>query len=387
MEKVYSSRENCSGCGYCSHICPRKAISLKENSDGYVYPVIDQELCIDCGACRKTCPQMSPQTAVPVRSYIAYRQSEEKRKESSSGGAFAAVAEKFLSDHAYVCGAAFDDRFDLRQRIISDITELRPVLGSKYVQSSLKEVMPEIKELCKTNKVLFCGTPCQVNAIKQYTDHSDNLFTIDIVCHGVPPLKMFQSFLRTLYPNAKEYCFRDKRQGWSFDASAKDTNGKEHRIKHRNSSWMSTYFGGVFYRESCFSCPFANEKRCGDLTIGDFWGILKQHPELKRKLNIDAGVSCIIVNNKRGAEMLQETDLVLYDTSYDAIRSGNGPLNRPSPLNSKRREVYFEQWRRNHEWKDVDAYWKKKERKLLMVLWAYLPKRLKNSLRIFFNYR
>ena len=387
MDTVYTESEKCSGCGYCLYICKKKAISMREDSDGYIYPVIDQALCIDCGVCRKTCPQLKPKLVTPVETYSAYRKSEKKREASSSGGAFAAVAEKFLREHAYVCGAAFDENFNLKQRIITSSEDLKPLLGSKYVQSSLSEVFPVIKERCKTDKVLFCGTPCQVNAIKQFVSNSNNLYTIDIICHGVPPLKMFQAFLTALYPNAESYNFRDKRQGWSFDALAIDKNGKKHQIKHRNSSWMSTYFGGTFYRESCFSCPFANEQRCGDLTIGDFWGIIRQHPELKHKLNIDKGVSCILVNNEKGKEMLQGTDLVLYDTAYAAIRDGNGPLNHPSKVRPERREKYFTQWRIKHDWADVDAYWKKNERKIPMVLWAYLPKGLKNALRIVFHYR
>lgn len=387
MDTVYTEQKNCSGCGYCQYVCAKHAITLKEDSDGYVYPEINQSLCVECGACRKTCPQMKPEIAKPLKTYSAYRESEQKRERSSSGGVFAAVAEKFLGEHAYVCGAAFDDNFNLEQRIISTKEELNPLLGSKYVQSNLSEVLPEIEERCKTEKVLFCGTPCQVNAVKQIVSKSDNLYTIDIICHGVPPLRMFQSFLKTLFPNAVSYNFRDKKQGWSFDALAIDKDGKRHQIKHRNSSWMSTYFGGTFYRESCFACPFANEQRCGDLTIGDFWGIIRQHPELKRRLDIDKGVSCILVNTERGKEMLQGTDLVLYDTAYDAIRDGNGPLNHPSKVNPDRRERYFAQWRKHYEWADVDAYWKKNERKIPMVLWAYLPKRVKNSLRIIFHYR
>ena len=387
MDTVYREEKNCSGCGYCVHICTKKAISLKENTDGYIFPVINQDQCINCGICRKTCPQMHPMLVKPIKTYSAYRKSEQKREVSSSGGVFASVAEKFLDAHAYVCGAAFDTGFDLKQRMIATHEELKPLLGSKYVQSKLLEALPEIKEYCKTRKVLFCGTPCQVNAVKQYVSNPDNLYTIDIICHGVPPLRMFLSFLKTLYPNAASYNFRDKNQGWSFDAMAIDKDGKKHQIKHRNSSWMSTYFGGTFYRESCFSCPFANEQRCGDLTIGDFWGIIRQHPELKRRLDIDKGVSCILVNTEKGKEMLQETDLVLYDTAYEAIRDGNGPLNHPSKVSQERREKYFAQWRKHYNWADVDAYWKKNERKIPMVLWAYLPKRVKNSLRIVFHYR
>ena len=310
-----------------------------------------------------------------------------KSRNGSIQGVFAAVAEKFLREHAYVCGAAFDEKFDLKQRMISTAEELKPLLGSKYVQSNLSEALLEIKNLCRTEKVLFCGTPCQVNAVKQCVSNTDNLYTIDIICHGVPPQRMFQSFLKTLYPNAASYNFRDKKQGWSFDAVAIDKDGKKHHIKHRNSSWMSTYFGGTFYRESCFSCPFANEQRCGDLTIGDFWGIIRQHPELKHRLDIDKGVSCILVNNEKGKDMLRETDLVLYDTEYEAIRDGNGPLNHPSKFDQERRNRYFAEWRKNYDWTDVDAYWKKNERKILMVLWAYLPKRVKNTLRIVFHYR
>ena len=194
MDTVFTGIEKCCGCGYCLHICKKKAISLKEDSDGYIYPVIDQALCIDCGMCRKTCPQLKPELVTPIKTYSAYRKSEQKREASSSGGAFAAVAEKFLNENAYVCGAAFDENFNLNQRMIASIEELKPLLGSKYVQSSLSEVLPIIKERCQTEKVLFCGTPCQVNAVKKFVSNTENLYTIDIICHGVPPLKCFMLF-------------------------------------------------------------------------------------------------------------------------------------------------------------------------------------------------
>lgn len=53
---IYYRKEECCGCTACCSICPKFAINMVEDEEGFEYPQIDQELCICCYRCLSVCP-------------------------------------------------------------------------------------------------------------------------------------------------------------------------------------------------------------------------------------------------------------------------------------------------------------------------------------------
>ena len=234
-------------------------------------------------------------------------------KNSASGGMFSAIAESFLSDCGYVCGAAMDfeeNVADVRHIIIHSVDELYRLQKSKYVQSSTDKVYKELQTLLKNGeKVLFSGTPCQVEAAKSIAKRAGGkLYTIDIICHGVPSQRFFNDFIaceaekRKMKINSLD--FRDKKHGWGEKGTIVGANIKgdviESSIATDTTSYYYYFFNGEISRECCYHCPYAQKQRVGDVTVGDYWGIEQYNPELLVEhggtINSRKGVSCLLIN-------------------------------------------------------------------------------------------
>ena len=53
---LWTKKEECCGCEACCFICPRGAISMFLDEEGFYYPSIDNQKCINCLLCLKVCP-------------------------------------------------------------------------------------------------------------------------------------------------------------------------------------------------------------------------------------------------------------------------------------------------------------------------------------------
>lgn len=53
---LYERKEDCCGCSACYAICPKQAISMRPDEEGFDYPIIDENLCVRCYMCLKVCP-------------------------------------------------------------------------------------------------------------------------------------------------------------------------------------------------------------------------------------------------------------------------------------------------------------------------------------------
>ena len=199
--QLYPDKSKCCGCGSCAASCPKNAISMKNDENGFRYPVIDPEKCVDCGICLRSCAfQNIKETNIPLAVDAAVRKDREKLKKSASGGMFAVIAEKIISQGGAVYGCSMErvgGKLYPMHRKAENLRELSSLLGSKYVQSDLGNVFGDIKkELLTERKVLFCGTPCQVAGLKGFLKKDyENLLTLDLICHGVPSAKMFQDYI------------------------------------------------------------------------------------------------------------------------------------------------------------------------------------------------
>lgn len=341
-----------------------------------IYPSIDYKKCIGCGKCKKVCAYQNDNDVQTIHSvWAASSKNNQIIVNSASGGIFATIAKNFLKANGVVIGASFEKRnnkIHLQHIKISDINDLKRIQGSKYVQSNMENIYTEIKkELDNKKRVLFSGTPCQVAALKNFLGKIyENLYTIDIICHGVPNIKIFQDYILILEDelNAEilDFKFRDKTIGWGLCGKIKYR--KNNKIKEKLlpvglSSYYNLFLKSEIYRENCYSCKYANSNRVGDITLGDYWGIKKEHPEYFKhsdKFKEEKGVSCVIINSKKGEFLLNEVkqDLNLKKSVIEKVARHNEQLNKASKL-GKNRELILDIYAKGG-YKDVEKWYRKK---------------------------
>lgn len=335
--------EHCTGCEACAQRCPKQCITMIPGEFGFLYPKIDRVKCVDCHLCEKVCPINKDRQELPNQAaYAAVHQDKQILLNSTSGGAFTALAMAVLNNHGIVYGVSMDD-FIVQHVRIDSAKDLAGLRGSKYLQSRIGRVFLQAEQDLKTGrKVLFSGTPCQIDGLKQFLCKDyDNLLTVDIVCHGVGSQAYFDKFIssvRELEPQVREIKFRSKRfSGWSVTSGALvlGENGKEsYKPFYNHEQYYYRFFlEGSIYRRSCYSCKYANLNRPGDCTLGDFWGVER----LRLPINTYNGCSLIIANSSKGAQMLDAlSELKLVPVPIEEAIKGNEQLLYPSKLTGTR---------------------------------------------------
>lgn len=297
--------DSCVGCGACENICPVKAISMQENSEGFLYPVVDADLCVSCNKCNKACPvQKDEKKAVKSTAYAAWNKDSAVLRQSSSGGVFSVLAQYVLAKGGAVFGAALDEKNVVKHILIDNADDLEKLRGSKYVQSEIGHILVKAEELLKSGRqVLFSGTPCQVAGLSSYLGKDfDNLLTVDVACHGVPSPKVWQKYLSELGDDVSQINFRDKKGGWKKYCFSYEADGKKICGAAKQNIFFKGFLKNLFLRKSCGACQFANMCRPGDFTLADFWGIQK----LNRKLDNFQGTSLVLSNTPKADKVLEE---------------------------------------------------------------------------------
>lgn len=313
-------RDSCTGCMACASVCSKNAIKAVEDSHGFTHPVVDSDRCINCGSCVKVCPtNTQPKYKKTEEVYACWQLNKKKRFDATSGGVFMTIAEEFIASGGVVYGASFDENFVVRHTRIKSLENLKKVRGSKYVQSVTYGIFETVKsDLLTGTRVLFSGTPCQVAALKNYLGKEyKELYTIDIVCHGVPSPKVFREYLSNIKDkyrqNIASINFRWKRPSWSvFSMRICFTNGEEYRANKFKDPFLYFFLAGggdLTLRRSCFQCRFTSPERVGDITLGDFWGIRAEHFVQR---GIEKGVGLVLVNSSKGSELFKEAQTQLY---------------------------------------------------------------------------
>ncbi len=336
---------NCYGCRSCEQICPKHAIAMKENAEGFLYPVLNEDICVKCGLCARVCPYDSPSAVnMPIRAVASQYKNRDALFSSSSGGLFSALAEYTLSKNGYVAGCIFDESFAALHILTNQKELVEKMRGSKYVQSNLNNVYTQVQDRLKEGAlVLFTGTPCQVDGLRCFLRKEyDNLLTVDLICHGVPSPRLLELYIKSVsekHGNVQDIRFRDKqRNGWCSQGSIKYSDKIKTISPYNNSYYYYYYLGNCVSRMSCYSCKYSSVERVGDLTIGDYWNISEELPEL----DTSAGFSAVLINTPKGEKMYTEisSELHTYETHVDSVVKGNGNLSVPSPMPENRKNVY-----------------------------------------------
>lgn len=333
----------CTGCGSCKNICPVSAIEMKDNGEGFLYPYIDEKLCVECGLCYKHCPELNQDKVDEFRTRDpqVYAMMAEKsvRETSSSGGMFTVLANHVIDQGGYVCGAVYSDDYQqIYHAIVSEKEELWRIRGSKYVQSNTKDTYSQLKRYLDENKpVLFTGCPCQVAGFKTFLGREyEKLITADIVCHGVPSPEIYRKYISEKAQGRKivKVDFREKTYwGWGTATSLFFEDGSTYRGDCFTDEYWLGFLGGMETRKCCGDCSYANPKRVGDFTIGDFWGV----SDIDQTLSDGKGTSLVMVNNSKAHKILRKVsnDCVLLqkidlERTLELAKTRNGQLLHPT---------------------------------------------------------
>ena len=349
MSNVSTIKDNCCGCQACEQICPVSAIKFECNNEGFLYPQIGEK-CIECGLCITKCPVISPpKYNTPRVGYAAYIKDSKSIQKSASGGIFYALAQHIISKGGIVYGCAELEVGFPKHIGVKSIEELSYLQGSKYAESNITDVLPEIVINSNSGKIiLFTGTPCQNAALRNIIGDQDNIYYVDVICHGVPSQKMYRAYLKWEEERTRKkiskFVFRSKKQhGWSLTYRMELQKGKRKYTIEKIAS-LSPYYHhflcGLNYRESCYRCKFARGERVTDITLGDFWGI----NNINWKLYNYDGVSTVLVNTERGERLWKQISAEVNSNpiEIDLIRQYNGQLRMPSNRPQGRDTIYKE---------------------------------------------
>ena len=322
----------CCGCNACGDACPVGAISFPVDNEGFWYPHVDLTKCVNCGRCDAVCPMTHlseiksyGQFAEP-KAFGGYHKNIVIRFDSTSGGFFSALANEMYRRKGYVSGAVFNEDWSVTNYISNDKHDLARLRGSKYVESSAIGLYHKIKELLDSGeKVLACGAPCQMAALRSFLGKAyDNLLIVDFLCRATNSPKAYRKYLESLeahfgakitYVKAK-----NKEHGWrSLARKVCFENGKTYYGEGHDDHYRRGYHLNMFERPSCYSCKFKGLPRCADITLGDFWGVEKIDPSIDKNL----GTSILLCNTEKGIAFLDKIKSKLVCKEFplsDAIR-------------------------------------------------------------------
>ena len=396
--------ENCTLCMACANSCPRDAIFVGVDEYGYEKIKINPQRCVECGLCEQVCKRCQDITSkTPLRAYAAQAKCTADLMHSASGGAFQMLAQIVLEQNGVCYGCALEnDRgsFGARHIRVEAIDDLPQILNSKYIPSRIGEVFRNVKaDLDAGKRVLFSGTPCQVQGLKAYLNREyEHLLTADIICHGIAATKLFNDYIENVENRENiritEYLFRDKSVSWGtnfcYNYYKKNDVAKRIRKKHcprEASSYMMHYLRGNIFRENCYDCPLSATERVSDFTLGDFWEIEREYPEFVTKstpkIVLRKGVSCILENTEKAAEYsrLLEEKMVMHAVSLKSVTAHNGNLRAPSSRGGNR-EWFLETYREHGYGPIEEAYRRSVGRKRTVFqiknfLKTYLPDRVR----------
>ena len=365
-----SEKESCCGCSACMNICPKKCISMEADSEGFLYPKVDEKRCVDLRCCRIVCPvqntvanehfddaqisindwtnKVIEQSSELPEAYAAFIKDSEVRENSTSGGFFTAIAKWIIANGGVVYGVEIDQNCKIVHSSSDNVEQLGKYRGSKYVQSSQGSVYKEIENLLKEERwVLYTGTPCQCAGLRRYlgTKEYATLVVLDVFCHGVGSPKYWDIYVEY---NKKKYkadidriSFREKTYGYNSACMAVYfKNSKSSHKDHDTDLYWTAFSKFYIFRPSCYDCHFKTvHHEYSDFSIGDFWSV----SNLGADFSESNGCSLLLVHSEKGKEILRNLDEILVKQKVDikeALIINGGPmpskLISSSPENKKR---------------------------------------------------
>lgn len=357
----------CCGCRACEQICPKQAISMINDNEGFLKAYVNTSKCINCGLCKKICPAESRKNLFPKakKMFAAIHKQDAVVRRSSSGGMFSAFAHYILENKGSVYGCKLDENLKPIQYSVEDEEKLDALRRSKYVQSDTEHTYTQVKQdLSKGKMVLYAGTPCQIAGLRSFLVKSyDKLYCVDLICHGVPSAQLFKQDIEwwslKLKSPVEKYEFRLKPSYYYYYYFFfLQYSGKKVQKPYFWDPYYEAFYNFKNYNEMCYKCPYACIERTGDITIGDYSWAVDHHPDL---CELNAGksdtISCVLVNSEKGNQLLNAVsgELSLYETKLDWITERNKNLIRPTHRPKERDYFYsdikklgYKKWARRY---------------------------------------
>lgn len=338
--------EMCCGCGNCSLVCSKKAVTLQLDNEGFLMPIVDDSKCVKCGKCFLFCPVLNQKeelkTNFGIQAYYGIAKDKKTLATTTSGGVATLLSKEIIKLGGVVYGCSYINSFqDVEIRRATAIDELDKFKGSKYVQANKGDIFHSIKnDLENGIQTLFIGLPCEIAALKVFLKRKyDNLYTVDLVCHGPTSTYALRDYVKRYSKERPdlitEFSMRYKNNDkWTpYYIYLKYNNGKIHKEIFWGSDFGFVF--GRFGRKSCYQCSFKAENKYSDITLGDAWGADKDIIK-----NNNTGISAIIINTVRGVELLKRTQSIqLIEANLDRIVYGNPNLVKTRELSSERKII------------------------------------------------
>lgn len=343
-----TDKSKCCGCTACKSICPKQAIIMKQDEEGFLYPIIDKTKCVNCGLCDKVCPiKNAKEEKKEQHAYIFQNTNDEIRRESTSGGAFTAIAEYIIKNNGIVYGAIFDENYKVIHTGIDKIEELYKFRNSKYVQSEIGNCYSEVKQNLNNDRIVcFSGTSCQIEGLKNYLGKDyEKLLLVDVVCRAVPSPLIWKKYLNLRqkeYKNISKIMFRDKYYGYKYSNLSiynKDNDKKQEYHKGVDSDpYLRAFFSNICDRPSCYDCKFKKLHRESDITIWDCFDVEKYNKEF----DDDKGTNRILTHTKKGDNIIKKLTKTNKVEEIDVEKATKGFLAIFQPVKkNERREQFF----------------------------------------------
>ena len=357
MSRVICNHDKCTGCAACKEICPKQCITMQPDDLDALHPVVDESICINCGLCEKTCPNNRELSyKLPHKVWAAWSNDSDVRRTSASGGIASELYRYWIKNGGVATGVVFDRDEGCHFILLENESDIKAVQNSKYTFSDTAGIYKVVKQKLQAGiSVLFIGVPCQVAGLYGFLKKEyDNLTTVDIICHGMPPATYLEQHIKSIEDKKKEYThqlfFRDpKYYTYTFTFTLKNIKGKEFYNKKvlTRDNYQLGYHRALIYRENCYSCNYARKERISDLTIGDFSGLGRFAPFEYDKHN----VSCILENTDKGAALLKKLKGVLLMYERPACEAFEVEKQLKSPSAKHNGRYCFEQvYNKTHDY-------------------------------------
>ena len=343
-------KKECCGCWACYNACPKHCIGMKEDEEGFRYPVVDASLCIDCGLCEKVCPVIhADKTDTPhaQQGFLAQHKDEDIRKESTSGGAFTAIASWIIRQGGIVYGAGYrKGTFIVEHQGVETEKDLSVFRNSKYVQSNIGNTFKEaLKHLKAGRWVCFSGTPCQIEGFRSFLRgrEYEKLVCVDLVCRGIPSPRILTRYIeaqQTLIGGEfTNVLFRDKHYGYHYSSFSiyNKEKGKDYHKGVDSNAYLRAFFNNLSDRPSCYDCRFKKRYRRSDLTLWDCFPIEKFTKQMDGK-----GTTRVLVQSEKG-EMIMDAignELRTVRVEPDKLVNDVREMFHSVPMNPQRGQFF-----------------------------------------------